>query len=1536
MGGSKKNFNLWRLLPILAIMAGCGGGTTMPFDVTISASVNEGAAPLDVEFVAVAAGGRQPVTFSWSFGDGGSSIEQSPSYTYTGAGQFSATLTATDDGGDTATGNLDITVLAPLAVLVAADPEQGTAPMLVQFSSTITGGKEPYSYAWNFSDGGIADQPTTSHLFEVSGEFDVSLTVTDALGASRQGLVTVTVGDDHKPVASITAEPTVGVAPLDVAFQGNVVGGDAPFTYSWSFGDGGVDSTQNPAHTFASAGVYTVVLVVADADGDEDDETIKIQVATNEVPVVEITADPTDGIEPLMVQFVANVAGGNAPLTYSWDFDGDGIGDSILANPDYTFTTGDYPVGVTVTDGDGDEATDTLAIHVDPDTIPEVSATATPASGLTPLAVQFGCSATGVNLPNTYHWDFGDGQGSDLQNPSYTYTQAGRYTATCTVTDSDGDSASGIVQIDVISDLDPALTIQADPTAGLAPLAVQFASNVTGGNAPFTYAWTFGDGGNSDQANPAYTYTQVGTFQATLVVTDSDGDSANDSLSISVGDASVPAVTATANPDTGPAPLLVVFSCSATGGNPPYGFHWSFGDGTDTDTQNPTHTYTQIGDYLATCTVTDDFGQTGQGSAAVHAVNPNLPPAIDDLSTSNGWTGTTQTCAAVSQTMIQLAVSAHDGNTPPDVLSYNWTFDSVPAGSEAAFNNPDVMNPTFVPDRVGDYVARVRISDGNGGTVSQAVTVTAELAGRVVIMSPDPAPNGTAGDQYPEPLVVRLETDCGIPYENGLVSLNSVNGRVLGTSGGSDDQGLIQAAVELGCDITSPAVFTAYIPDDPDSASFNIGVDVGPAFMLLISPERDVPVHDATGAGIAMNVDLRVSDQCGNQVTGTETGFDIHTDNANGACFNDQCPSSPPGGTGVKDLIGQSTANGSANFKLYDTWAEQVDIWVDNLSGGIFLAGGFRIYRSYDFEGWDGGFMVGSTSGMHDDEWAWGTPTAGPGGANSGIGAWATVLDGDYNSAGGEDARYVAQAFDLPCTGGAPVYLKFWEYHDMAAGAVGYVSVNQPVWGSYPPAADGASAYDAEVNGHMGYQATAGGWRRVTFDLTDWQCNWVTLFWSLYLNDAAGTAFGWAIDDVSVEYFDRRAQGSFTAGYIWDGGVWTMNNGIAGCATSPGGFEIWGNDRWGNWLDNSEVSVTTGGAGTRAFTDAREGWIVSQAAGDAVINLGPWGWTDVWFTDSAAETVDVTLLTGSGSNPSDQVTFSSVTSDELGLCDDGMDNDCDGQIDCDDGDCTGDPECLPDLVADWHSSSFGAGNVRYEYWVCNYNAVDQTGSFEVAIYLKTNPSSQPAYPDDGNGLYSTRVHGSLAAYTCVNDTLTIGGLAPGDYDLWFAADWTDTVVEGDKTNNVIAWPATVSVPISTPESDNQGNCLDGSDNDFDSLQDCEDYNAPVGQTACRSNAGWTCDNDADMRVFGTSEPCNNQDDLGLGIVDPLSCSCVSDSGCDDIEPVFPFRCYTELNSIGLRPVCSIPCDLWSPADVFCQALSSGAFQHCDLNTGGCY
>jgi PKD repeat protein len=128
------------------------------------------------------------------------------------------------------------------------------------------------SYDWNGDDGILASGITFTHKFPTSGNFKVTLTVTDENDMNASITKTVTVGNvvvNKPPVADFIAEPESGEAPLQVQFDASLsVDADGTIVdYVWSFGDGSTGSGVKVSHTFTSTGFYQVRLTVTDDAG---------------------------------------------------------------------------------------------------------------------------------------------------------------------------------------------------------------------------------------------------------------------------------------------------------------------------------------------------------------------------------------------------------------------------------------------------------------------------------------------------------------------------------------------------------------------------------------------------------------------------------------------------------------------------------------------------------------------------------------------------------------------------------------------------------------------------------------------------------------------------------------------------------------------------------------------------------------------------------------------------------------------------------------------------------------------------------------------------------------------------------------------------------------------------------------------------------------------------------------------------------------------------------------------------------------------
>jgi len=151
---------------------------------------------------------------------------------------------------------------------------------------------------------------------------------------------------------------------------------------------------------------------------------------------------------------------------------------------------------------------------------PTLTVTASPSTGLAPLAVQF--TSTNVdsfgNTVTNWNWNFGDGGISTARSPLHTYTNAGSYFPSLTAYSTYGSSPLSVTGPGTITVTNPTLNVTITPQSGVTPLTVQFASPGvdSAGNTVTNWNWNFGDGGFSTAQNPWHVYTNIGSFSVNL------------------------------------------------------------------------------------------------------------------------------------------------------------------------------------------------------------------------------------------------------------------------------------------------------------------------------------------------------------------------------------------------------------------------------------------------------------------------------------------------------------------------------------------------------------------------------------------------------------------------------------------------------------------------------------------------------------------------------------------------------------------------------------------------------------------------------------------------------------------------------------------------------------------------------------------------------------------------------------------------------------------------------------------------------------
>jgi len=248
----------------------------------------------------------------WDFGDPNNpndqSTDENPSYTYPTGGEYDVVLVAEPGGLCTDTAFITIFLYPFLVPGMIIDPNCSSVPSIFTDAS-VTDYSYVDSWLWDFGDGNTSSDPNTNHLYADGGTYDVSLTITNEVGCEETLTESVTI--NPSPITAIgNTLLCIDQQPIDFSDESIISSGNI-VSWEWDFGDTNTSTLQNPSHTYAAIGDYTVELLVTSDEGCESTFTFDFTI----YPVTVANAGPDQtvcgGDE---VQLMAN--GG---VDYQWD-----------------------------------------------------------------------------------------------------------------------------------------------------------------------------------------------------------------------------------------------------------------------------------------------------------------------------------------------------------------------------------------------------------------------------------------------------------------------------------------------------------------------------------------------------------------------------------------------------------------------------------------------------------------------------------------------------------------------------------------------------------------------------------------------------------------------------------------------------------------------------------------------------------------------------------------------------------------------------------------------------------------------------------------------------------------------------------------------------------------------------------------------------------------------------------------------------------------------------------------------------------------
>jgi PKD repeat protein len=550
----------------------------------------------------------------------------------------------------------------------------------------------------------------------------VTVTVSSGDAEVTPELIQITVGSSALHNLKMRAEPPVlprngGSSNIVVTTQDENLNpiADIPVTLTTTAGQ--LANNGALLYTGSNGEASTILTTTTDAvlTASSGDITIEleIKVESNEAPDAQFVYSPETPKVGERVYFNAqNSTDPEGEITaYNWDF-GDGKSDSgVMVEHKYK-KIGTYTVVLSVVDGVGNTDTTSKVVNVSTGDGPSASFEYSPRNPSVNQDIHFNAelSTDADGDIVSYQWDMGDGNKKSGKTVDHRYADDGSYAVVLVVTDNDGntDSTSQIIAVGGSQGPNPAFVYSPpSPTVGQdiffnAQTTTDPDDDITG------YSWDFGDGKNGTGVTVIHNYSETGTYKVTLTVTDSTGNSASITDTVTVSASKPPVAVFEVSPITIYDGDTVFFNASQStdpdGNDTIQSYVWDYGDGNSGNGQTSTHVYQTPNRYKVILEITDEDGNTSTTSKEINVLD-GAPSANITYS---------PTAPNASQTVTFSATGSTDPNGY--IVSWQWDFgDNATGSGERA---------THQYAAAGTYIVTLTVVDDSGRQAKATATIT--------------------------------------------------------------------------------------------------------------------------------------------------------------------------------------------------------------------------------------------------------------------------------------------------------------------------------------------------------------------------------------------------------------------------------------------------------------------------------------------------------------------------------------------------------------------------------------------------------------------------------------------------------------------------------------------------------------------------------------------------------------------------------------------------------------------------------------------